>query len=139
MSASQSPEKFEKEKAKKKEKKDKKEKERADRDVKDKESNADEKDEGESTVDQLTKAGSGKSTPALDNPAADPSKQSENDLKSPVTESTGVRTPTGRKPARNPWTLFMRMAVASINEGEVKEFFGEAQSGVMHFTHLRPS
>lgn len=57
------------------------------------------------------------------------------DLKSPVTDggrdggSGGARTPKGTKPARNPWTIFMRMSV-SANEGELKEFFGEAGAGV---------
>jgi hypothetical protein len=96
-----------------------------DRDAKDKESNIEEKDENEATsVPQASK--SGKSTPL---PDTDPSNQTENELKSPATESTGVRTPTGRRVARNPWTLFMKMTI-SASEGELKEFFGEAQSGV---------
>ena len=137
MSASQSSEKLEKEKAKKKEKKERKDKDRAERDVKDKENNIEERDEGESTTGH-PKAGSGNSTPAPDASTADVSKSSENELKSPVTESAGVRTPTGRRPARNPWTLFMKMVVP-VTEIEVKEFFGEAQSGVRHLMHSRVS
>jgi hypothetical protein len=131
MFASQASDKAEKDKAKKKDKKEKKDKERAERDFKDKEGNAEERDDGESTTgQQQLKVPSGKSTPIPDVANAEVSKQPENELKSPVSESTGVRTPTGRRPARNPWTLFMRMNVTSVNEAEVKEFFGEAQSGV---------
>ena len=126
--------KAEKEKAKKKDKKDKKEKERVERDAKDKEGNGEEKDENEPpTAPQGSK--SGKSTPIPDASTIHASNSPENVLRSPATESTGIRTPTGRKPARNPWTLFMRMEVTA-SESELKEFFGEAQSGVS-VCHIR--
>ena len=45
------------------------------------------------------------------------------------TDSTGARTPTSRKPTRNPWTLFMRLPTPA-NETELRDFFGEAKGGV---------
>lgn len=48
---------------------------------------------------------------------------------SPATESTGARTPTSKRPPRNPWTIFMRMHNAA-NEHDIREFFGEAKGGV---------
>jgi len=51
------------------------------------------------------------------------------DVPSPV-ESNGTRTPTSRKPSRNPWTLFMKMQVGA-DEAEVRGFFGEHGSGII--------
>ena len=48
---------------------------------------------------------------------------------SPRTDSTGARTPTSRKQARNPWTLFIRLP-NSTTETELRDFFGEAKNGV---------
>ncbi len=53
----------------------------------------------------------------------------EESILSPGTESTGARTPTGRKPARNPWTIFMRLQ-ESAGEGEIREYFLEGKIGV---------
>lgn len=50
------------------------------------------------------------------------------DVPSPA-ESNGARTPTSRRPARNPWTLFVRIQVGA-NEAEIREFFGEYGTGV---------
>lgn len=49
-------------------------------------------------------------------------------LKSPAsvtgTLSGGTRTPKGSKPARNPWTIFMRMSVPT-NDTDLREFYSE--------------
>lgn len=130
--------KAEKEKAKRREKKERKDKERAERDAKDKESpGADEHKDGAVEPQQLPLPKSGKATPvsnasapeASTSDAAKGAGDAEAELKSPVTESTGVRTPTSRRPPRNPWTLFIRMQVAA-SESELREFFGEAKTGV---------
>ncbi|KAI0269422.1 hypothetical protein BC834DRAFT_820350 [Gloeopeniophorella convolvens] len=54
---------------------------------------------------------------------------SDGGLLSPRTDSTGARTPTSRKPTRNPWTLFMRLPTPA-NETELRDFFGEAKGGI---------
>lgn len=73
---------------------------------------------------------SGKDTPT--SPASDSAQKSAagpvEDAPSPV-ESNGTRTPTSRKSARNPWTLFVRTQV-SANEADIREFFGEHETGV---------
>lgn len=49
-------------------------------------------------------------------------------LKSPAsvtgTLSGGTRTPKSAKPARNPWTIFMRMT-APTTENALREFYAE--------------
>ncbi|KAH9950137.1 hypothetical protein B0H21DRAFT_724989 [Amylocystis lapponica] len=70
-------------------------------------------------------AKSGKATPDIGAEAKGP----EDGVMSPATESTGARTPTSRRPPRNPWTIFMRMQNAA-NEGEVREFFADAKAGI---------
>ena len=73
---------------------------------------------------------SGKDTPI--SPVSDSAPKSAagptEDVPSPA-ESNGARTPTSRKPARNPWTLFVRIQVGA-NEAEIREFFGEHGTGV---------
>jgi len=73
---------------------------------------------------------SGKDTPV--SPASDSAQKSTagptEDVPSPV-GSNGTRTPTSRKPARNPWTLFVRTQVGA-NEADIREFFGEHGTGV---------
>jgi hypothetical protein len=108
----------EKERLKRERKKEKKERERAEKDgVKD-------TAEGEQTPI------SGKDTPM--SPVSDSTPKSSagpvEDVPSPV-ESNGTRTPTSRKPSRNPWTLFMKMQVGA-DEAEVRGFFGEHGGGV---------
>ncbi|KAL0066018.1 hypothetical protein AAF712_007008 [Marasmius tenuissimus] len=49
------------------------------------------------------------------------------EAKSPATD--GARTPRGNKPARNPWTIFLRLTV-STTDADLREFFGEAKSGI---------
>jgi hypothetical protein len=51
---------------------------------------------------------------------------------SPRTDSTGIRTPTSRKPRRHPWTLFVRLP-GPTNETDLRDFFGEAKDGVRIF------
>jgi hypothetical protein len=122
--------KVERERAKRKDKKDKKDKERADRDAKEREgTNENDVSEPPQIRQPAQVPKSGKSTPVSEAPPPDISKETESELKSPAAENAGVRTPTSRKPSRNPWTLFMRMTV-SANESELREFFGEAKSGV---------
>ena len=69
---------------------------------------------------------SGKNTPDVGEPKPG---ASEGGLQSPATESAGARTPTSRRPARNPWTLFMRLPAPS-QEAEIREFFKDAKTGV---------
>jgi hypothetical protein len=66
--------------------------------------------------------------PKLDT-AGSPAPGSDAGPVSPRTDSTGIHTPTSRKPNRNPWTLFVRLPNAT-NETELREFFGEAKDGV---------
>ena len=73
---------------------------------------------------------SGKDTPI--SPASDSAPKSAaghvEDAPSPA-ESNGMRTPTTRKSARNPWTLFVRTQV-SANEADIRGLFGEHETGV---------
>lgn len=88
------------------------------RDGKDRETDGDRPD---------TPAGSERATPA----AADSTDGGSNPM-SPVggENRSRAQTPTGRKPPlRSPWTLHMK-APAEVKESDVREFFGEAQSGV---------
>lgn len=48
---------------------------------------------------------------------------------SPRTDSTGARTPTSRKPPRNPWTLFVRLTVPA-DETQLRDFFQDSKEGV---------
>jgi hypothetical protein len=126
-------EKADKEKAKKKDKKDRKDKEKAERDTRDKDGPSEGKKD-EAYLLPLPK--SGKETPPLTASTSDGRIEGE-DGKSPATESTGARTPTTRRLPRNPWTLFMRMAVPA-NEAELREFFGEAKSGITRINYPTP-
>ncbi|KAI0051455.1 hypothetical protein FA95DRAFT_1554545 [Auriscalpium vulgare] len=118
-------EKAEKAKAKRKEKK---ERDRAERE-KEREAAGTPAD-GEKKV-PLTK--SGKTSPEVDVSAAALSPRAGSDnaegLLSPRTDSTGARTPTSKKPPRNPWTLFIRLPNPA-NETELREFFGDAKNGI---------
>ena len=89
------------------------------------------KDGGRDTAEgEQTSSISGKDTPI--SPASDSAPKSAagpvEDAPSPV-ESNGTRTPTSRKSARNPWTLFVRTQVGA-NEADIREFFGEHGTGV---------
>ena len=48
-------------------------------------------------------------------------------------ESIGAQTPTSRRPARNPWTLFIRLPVP-VTEQELRDFFQEAKEGITKVT-----
>lgn len=108
----------EKERLKRERKKEKRERERA------------EKDSIKDTAEGEQASISGKDTPispvsdSASKPAAGPT---EDTL--PPAESNGARTPTSRKAARNPWTLFLRMQVGAT-EAEIREFFGDHEAGV---------
>ena len=77
---------------------------------------------------------SGKATPEIVLPSS--AEHLGDGLASPDTESTGARTPTGRRTQRNPWTIFMRLSVPA-NEQEVRDFFQDAKNGVRFFSFFR--
>jgi len=108
----------EKERLKRERKKEKRERERA------------EKDSIKDTAEGEQASISGKDTPI--SPVSDSAPKSAavptEDISSPA-ESNGTRTPTSRRPVRNPWTLFLRMQVGATEE-EIREFFREHRAGV---------
>lgn len=53
----------------------------------------------------------------------------EDPILSPGPESGGAKTPTTRRPQRNPWTIFMRMPNPA-NEQDVRDFFLDSKSAV---------
>ncbi|TFK56295.1 hypothetical protein OE88DRAFT_1622507 [Heliocybe sulcata] len=120
----------EKAERKKEKKKEKKERDRAERESKEKDGGGKE-GEAEAGEPQSAKSASGKATPSVDIPEASTSEGADR-VMSPATgtESTGARTPTSKRPPRNPWTLFVRNANPA-NEGELREFFGEAKDGII--------
>ncbi len=69
-------------------------------------------------------------TPAPTESSEKPAADGEVNPMSPTagTDSPGVRTPTSRKPPRNPWTIYMKYNVQATEE-EIREFFGEAKGG----------
>jgi hypothetical protein len=108
----------EKDRLKRERKKEKRERERA------------EKDSIKDAAEEEQASISGKDTPI--SPVSDSALKSvaapADDMPSPA-ESNGTRTPTSRKPARNPWTLFLRMQIGATEE-EIREFFREHAAGV---------
>ncbi|KDQ14143.1 hypothetical protein BOTBODRAFT_32931 [Botryobasidium botryosum FD-172 SS1] len=44
--------------------------------------------------------------------------------------STGVRTPTSRRPPRHPWTLYVNRLPIPVTEDELREYFGDAKAGI---------
>ena len=128
--------KAERERAKRERKKERKQQERAERDAaatggKDDTASSPLNARAEIDLSSPPPSKSGKATPEVTSGAAGGSSEARTDdgVLSPATESTGARTPTSRKPARNPWTIFMRMPNPA-NEAEVREFFGDAKDGV---------
>jgi hypothetical protein len=78
--------------------------------------------------------GSGGATPAPSDgaglvPPALAAVADDGGLASPATDSAGARTPTGRRPPRNPWTLFVRMD-GGVGEAALRAFFGSAAPGI---------
>ncbi|EPS95900.1 hypothetical protein FOMPIDRAFT_1131613 [Fomitopsis schrenkii] len=123
--------KAERERAKKERKKERKQQERAERDtVKEKEGDSKPPTPLPEISSSPPPVKSGKGTP---DPLGDV-KNDDGGLTSPTTESTGARTPTSRRPARNPWTIFMRMLEPS-DESAVREFYGEAKAGITKITY----
>ncbi|TFY55039.1 hypothetical protein EVJ58_g8501 [Rhodofomes roseus] len=129
--------KAERERAKKERKKERKQQERAEREAatvtKEKEGGSKPPTplpEAASSPPPPGQAKSGKGTPDLLGDV----KNDDGGLTSPATESTGARTPTSRRPPRNPWTIFMRMAEPA-SEQEVREFYGEAKAGITKVTY----
>jgi hypothetical protein len=49
---------------------------------------------------------------------------------SPGAEAGGAITPTARRGSRSPWTLSVKHLPIPVTEDEIKDFFGEAKSGV---------
>lgn len=122
-----SAEKAEREKAKKKEKKERKDRERAEKAEREKAETPKPESAVPASVSAADSLGKTESEGGRESP--------REELKSPVTDagSGGLRTPKLSRPPRNPWTIFMRMQVQAT-EPEVREFFGEAASGVcLHF------
>ncbi|TDL14316.1 hypothetical protein BD410DRAFT_797257 [Rickenella mellea] len=133
VNGTSTPDKAEKDKHKKEKKKEKKEKERQEREAA-KDANADGSADAPPDDQKTDIPTSGKATPAppvdgADKPAVGDAEEAS--LMSPTagTESTGARTPTSRKAPRNPWTLFVKMSTPA-NETELRDFFGEAKSGI---------
>ncbi|PSR77057.1 hypothetical protein PHLCEN_2v8090 [Hermanssonia centrifuga] len=137
-SAEKSAERLEKDRAKRERKKERKQQERAEREAAGKDSGSgpnspvppNEGDVGTSL--HLVGPKSGKNTPDVGEGKS--TVTPEDGLLSPATESTGIRTPTGRRPTRNPWTIFMRMT-APATEQDIRDFFGEAKSGIVRITY----
>ncbi|KAI0250535.1 hypothetical protein BJV78DRAFT_1218426 [Lactifluus subvellereus] len=71
------------------------------------------------------------------NTSGSPAPGSDGGPLSPRTDSTGIRTPTSRKPRRHPWTLFVRLP-APTSETEIRDFFGEAKGGITRVTLPAP-
>ncbi|KAI0075394.1 hypothetical protein K474DRAFT_1646537 [Panus rudis PR-1116 ss-1] len=123
--------KAERERAKKERKKERKQQEKAEREAAAAASGS-QAEGGEKPSEDVAspvQPKSGKATPDISVPSGPAEGKPEDGLASPGTESTGARTPTSRRPQRNPWTIFLRTSVPA-NEREVREFFGEAQSGI---------
>lgn len=51
-------------------------------------------------------------------------------LVSPDADSAGAHTPISRRGSRNPWTLFVKHLPVPVTEDEIRDFFGDAKSGV---------
>jgi hypothetical protein len=49
---------------------------------------------------------------------------------SPGGETGGALTPVSRRGSRNPWTLFVKHLPVPVTEDEIRDFFGDAKSGV---------
>lgn len=127
-----SAEKAEKERAKRERKKERKQQEKAEREAAAAAGGSPPEGETNGTSSSPVPPQSGKATPELSINAGPSDRKVEDGIISPATESTGARTPTSRRPQRNPWTIFMRMHEPA-NEQEVRDFFGEARSGVSQF------
>ncbi|KIM27296.1 hypothetical protein M408DRAFT_171942 [Serendipita vermifera MAFF 305830] len=53
-------------------------------------------------------------------------------LVSPDADSAGAHTPVSRRGSRNPWTLFVKHLPVPVTEDEIKDFFGDAKSGIVY-------
>ncbi|KAI6168903.1 hypothetical protein EDD17DRAFT_1523517 [Pisolithus thermaeus] len=124
---------------KRKERRDRKDRDRPERETKeqDKESAEEKTDSAPATASdsQPALAQSGKATPVPDDGAA--TDGPEGGLRSPVTDSTGTRTPTSRRPHRHPWTLFLRFP-GPLTDSDLQGFFGGEEAGVSRVTVPQP-
>lgn len=88
----------------------------------------------------ITKASSTPTLPETSTPATstpEPNKSTAENTatdepKSPIEAvGSGVRSPKPTRPARHPWTIFMKMpSTIQVTEADVREFFAEAKEGV---------
>ncbi|KAG5641902.1 hypothetical protein DXG03_003989 [Asterophora parasitica] len=132
-------ERAEKEKAKKKEKKERKERERAEREA------AGSPTPNTQNEAKGTKASADAGTPkSVSTPLLPESTSAASNVsgagggpKSPTTGTEGARTPKSGKPARNPWTIFLRMpSHLTVTDPELKDFFGSpAKEKIMKIHH----
>ncbi|KAF5364303.1 hypothetical protein D9756_000914 [Leucocoprinus leucothites] len=80
------------------------------------------------------------STPAAGTPEPAPAAEDQHQqLKSPAEHSTGsgVRSPKPHRPARHPWTIFMKMqTMAPVTDDDVREFFADAKEGITKISVL---
>ncbi|KAI6046530.1 hypothetical protein EDC04DRAFT_2628132 [Pisolithus marmoratus] len=124
-------EKADKERYKRKGQRDRKDRERPDRETKEHEKEPAEEKTNSPTAtapdSQSALVQSGKATPLPEDGAT--TDGLEGGLKSPVTDSTGARTPTSRRSFRHPWTLFLRIP-GPLNDSDLQEFFGGEGAGV---------
>ncbi|KAF6742618.1 Ser/Thr protein phosphatase [Ephemerocybe angulata] len=88
-------------------------------------------DNGTSTPDLANSTSSTAPADTPTNEMPDTSKTEEDGVKSPTDGSGGNRTPKTGKPARNPWTIFMRWAgTVQATEAEIRDFYNEAKEGI---------
>lgn len=112
---------------------------------KDKKKEKQERDKDGTPAEGASAPASGKATPVASAAAAEPAEKTGGEweeanpwspsggMDSPLSggrdSPAGIRTPTHKKPVRNPWTLFMRFS-AQVTESEMRDFFGDAKGGV---------
>jgi hypothetical protein len=115
-------EKAERERLKKKEKKERKDRERAEKAA-----------AGPESGPAAESTSAAADAPAPADSESKPAGAAE-ELKSPLTDG-GARTPKTGRPPRNPWTIFMKMAAGTtVNDADIREFFGEAKGGITKIT-----
>ncbi|KIY45172.1 hypothetical protein FISHEDRAFT_49959 [Fistulina hepatica ATCC 64428] len=86
----------------------------------------------EEAATATTEAGGEEGT-ANENKEAAPGDAKSADEKTPSpadSTSGGARTPRIGRPARNPWTIFFRSTHSAAEEDDIREFFGDAKSGI---------
>lgn len=124
---------------KRNQRRDRKDRERPEREAKEqeRESTEEKTDAAPATVpdSQPAVVQSGKATPVPDDGVT--TDGLEGGLKSPLTDSTGARTPTSRRPFRHPHTLFLRFS-EPLSEADIQEFFGGEEAGISRVNTPQP-